>query len=143
MFRSIAFSMTLAVLLACSPVDNRSTNKAIARNYLEMLDNDCGTAQWELYFADPVKLNGHEMSLSALKKLADKMFSEFPDLQTTIEHQVAEGNTVVTRVIFEGTKFEGSDSEGKKVRIMAIAMDHFKGDKVVEMWHTTEDLGVQ
>lgn len=143
MFRSIALSITLAAMFACSTIDNRSTNKAIARNYMEMLENDNGPAQWELYFTDPVKLNGREMSLQALEKLADQMFSEFPDLQTTIAHQIAEGDTVVTRVIFEGTKFDDSDPEGKKVRFMAIAMDRFKGDKVVEMWHTTEDLGLQ
>ncbi len=58
MHRSMAVLMLTAVFTACSPIDNRSTNKAIAR-------------------------------------------------------------------------------------IMAIAIDRFKGDKVIEMWHTTEDLDVR
>jgi predicted ester cyclase len=143
MFRPVALSITLAVLSTCSPIDNRSTNKGVARNYIEMLDSRNETGRWELYFADPIELNGKEMPLKDLVKIADRMFSEFPDLQATIEDQIAEGNIVVTRVVFEGTKLvevDGKDSERKKVRFMAIAMDRFKGDKVVEMWHTTEDL---
>jgi predicted ester cyclase len=111
-----------------------------------MLENRNGLGRWELYFSDPIELNGKEMPLKDLVKLADKMFSEYPDLQATIEDQIAEGNIVVTRVVFEGTKLMdvgGGDPEPRKVRFMAIAMDRFKGDKVVEMWHTTEDLGVQ
>jgi predicted ester cyclase len=142
----MAVLILLAVFTACSPIDNRSTNKAIARNYIEMLETKAKIGRWELYFADPVKLNGNEMSRRALMRLAERMFSQYADLQATIQDQIAEGDTVVTRVIFEGTKLNdasGTPPSRKKVRIMAIAIDRFKGDKVIEMWHTTEDLDVR
>ena len=145
MYRFVVLSSLVTILSACSPIDNRSTNKAIARNYIEMLENKDKTSGWELYFADPVKFNGNEMSRQALMRLANNVFSPYADLQANIEDQIADGDTVVTRVIFEGSKRDDVNDtppSGTRVRFLAIAIDRFKGDKVVEMWHTIEDLDV-
>lgn len=136
----------LVVVSQCSPIDNRRTNKAIVRNYIQMLENKENTGRLELYFADPVMFNGNELPRQSLMELAQKMFYQYEDLRATIETQIAEGDTVATRIIFEGTKLQsisGAPTAGVKVRILAIAIDRFKGDKVVEMWHTTENLDIQ
>jgi steroid delta-isomerase-like uncharacterized protein len=67
----------------------------------------------------------------------------FPDLHTTIEDQIAEGDRVVTRVTYQGTH-TGPLGEiaptGKRVRITAVWIDRFAHGKVVEEWDSFDEL---
>jgi len=61
----------------------------------------------------------------------------FPDLQVTIETQVAEGDWVVMRLIYRGTHlgpFMGVPPTGKKVEFATIAMNRYSDGKSVENW---------
>ncbi|MEV4347163.1 ester cyclase [Actinoplanes sp. NPDC049596] len=59
----------------------------------------------------------------------------FPDISDLVQEQVAEGDTVVTRVECIGTQlgpFRGLPPSGRKATFTAIGIDHFQGEKVVE-----------
>jgi predicted ester cyclase len=61
----------------------------------------------------------------------------FPDLQVTIETQVAEGDWTVIRLTFRGTHlgpFLGVPPTGKKVEFATIAMNRYSDGKSVENW---------
>lgn len=61
--------------------------------------------------------------------------SAFPDLKVTIHEQVAEGDTVVTRMSFAGTHqndFQGIPPTGKTIDLEGYILDRFVHGKIVE-----------
>jgi predicted ester cyclase len=59
----------------------------------------------------------------------------FPDISDLVQEQVAEGDTVVTRVECIGTQlgpFRGLPPSGRKATFTAIGIDRFEGEKVIE-----------
>ena len=59
----------------------------------------------------------------------------FPDLNVTIERQVAEGNLVCTHAWFEGTHtgdWLGIPATGKRVRFQNVSIDEVVDGKVVQ-----------
>jgi predicted ester cyclase len=146
MFRMTIAGLVLAALAGCSVEDPSNTNKAIVRNYMEQVVNQGKSGMCSIYFSEDLCFNGVEISPKALPMLIDRMRAPFPDLHLTIEDQIAEGDIVVTRVTFRGThlrKVNGVPPTGKEVRFMGIAIDRLEADKVVEMWHSTEDTEIQ
>ena len=68
----------------------------------------------------------------------------FPDLQITVEDQVAEGDKVVTRWTARGThrgELLGVTPSGNRVEISGISIDRFSGSKFVESWSNYDALG--
>jgi len=69
----------------------------------------------------------------------------FPDLRFTVEDQIAEGDTVVTRWTACGThrgEFQGVPATGREVRLAGTDIDRIIGDKVVECWAHVDELGL-
>ena len=69
----------------------------------------------------------------------------FPDLHFTIEDQVAEGDTVVTRWTARGThrgEFQGVPATGRKIQLAGTDIDRIVGGKVVECWAHVDELGL-
>jgi steroid delta-isomerase-like uncharacterized protein len=69
----------------------------------------------------------------------------FPDVVDTVQEQIAEGDTVVTRVRVIGTQlgpFRGLPPSGRRADFVALGVDRFRGDKVVERsaWFDMADL---
>jgi steroid delta-isomerase-like uncharacterized protein len=59
----------------------------------------------------------------------DTMRAAFPDLEYTIEEQVAEGDTVACYIIFRGTHlgpFMGIPPTGKRVTVPSMGFDYFR-----------------
>jgi len=69
----------------------------------------------------------------------------FPDLQVTVEDQIAEGDRVVTRWTAHGThegEFQGIPPTGNQGAITGITIDRIANGKVVECWTNTDNLGL-
>lgn len=67
----------------------------------------------------------------------------FPDLEVTIEDQVAEGDRVATRWTARGThqgEFQGVPPTGNPMEISGIAMARIANGKVIEQWATPDLL---
>lgn len=70
----------------------------------------------------------------------------FPDLQTTVEDVIAEGDKVVTRWTVRGTH-QGEVEEfgpptGRRTEIKGITIHRIEGDKIVEEWNSYDNLSV-
>jgi steroid delta-isomerase-like uncharacterized protein len=70
----------------------------------------------------------------------------FPDLQTTVEDVIAEGDKVVTRWTVRGTH-QGEVEEfgpptGRRAEITGITIHRIEGDKIVEEWNSYDNLSV-
>jgi predicted ester cyclase len=73
------------------------------------------------------------------------VFSAFPDYQSTVEDQIAQGDKVVTRFSSEGThqgEFMGIAPTGNRVRVTGIDIDRVVEGKIVEHWSEADLLGM-
>jgi predicted ester cyclase len=71
------------------------------------------------------------------------LFQAFPDVSSTIEQQVVEGEWVTTRSTLRGTHlgaFMGVASTGKSIEIMHISLDQVVEGKVVEHFGVSDWL---
>jgi predicted ester cyclase len=69
----------------------------------------------------------------------------FPNLEVTVEDQVAEGDRVVTRWITRGThkgEFQGIPPTGRQVAITGITIFLVADDKLLEGWSNADMLGM-
>jgi steroid delta-isomerase-like uncharacterized protein len=122
-------------------------NKSIVRRSFEELftHGDLDVAD-EVFASDYV---GHDPALpqeirgpEQFKQFVMMYRNAFPDLELTVEDQVAEGDEVVTRFTARGThrgELMGIPPTGKKVVVTGISIDRMKDGKSVESW-TNYDL---
>lgn len=126
-------------------------NKAVVRREIEEMFNQGGNldAAEEIYAPNYV---GHEPAfgdargVEAAKQFAADYRQAFPDLQTTIEDQVAEGDKVVTRFTARGTHQGETEAfgppTGNRVEVTGITVEQFADGKIVEDWTNFDALGL-
>ena len=108
-------------------------NKAIIRRFLEDLDQKNFDA-----------LKQHPGLYQTVER-QPIMRAAFPDLQTTIEHQVAEGDTVATRGTMRGTHlgpFMGVAPTSKQLTWSVLLMDTVVDGKIVLHYANADWIGV-
>jgi predicted ester cyclase len=69
----------------------------------------------------------------------------FPDLRITIDEQIAEGESVVTRWTATGThegELMGMAATGKQATTAGINVNRVSGGKLVEGWGLFDQLGL-
>lgn len=121
-------------------------NKALARRSWEAPDNP--DIIDEVYAPDLVWHDpGQEIQgAEEAKQYIAQYKSAFPDLNATVEDEIAEGNKVVTRWTLRGTH-QGDIEEfgpptGRQVEIKGISICRIEGGKIVEEWNSYDNLGV-
>ena len=108
-------------------------NKAIIRRFLEDLDRKNFDA-----------LKQHPGLYQTVER-QPIIRAAFPDLQTTIEHQVAEGDTVATRGTMRGTHlgpFMGVAPTSKQLTWSVLLMDTVVDGKIVLHYANADWIGV-
>jgi steroid delta-isomerase-like uncharacterized protein len=126
-------------------------NKALIRREVE----EVFSAQGDLEVADeifapeyvshdpqsPEDVRGPE----GAKEFAMMYRNAFPDVQLSIEDQVAEGDKVVTRWIGRGThqgELMGVAPTGNQVRVAGMTISRIEEGKIVEEWEIYDTLGM-
>ncbi len=109
------------------------TNKAIVRRLFEEVYNRRNLAAMDEFIA-PDYVN-HNASFQVrgpegAKRAAAAQFEAFPDLHTTIEDIIAEGDKVVVRATDHFT----DQRDGKQVALTWIEILRLENGKVVEAW---------
>jgi len=84
---------------------------------------------------DPYDPHGAE-GLVGMKKSIKRNRSIYPDLQMTVEDQVAQGRKVATRWTATMTH------QGKKVTLKGITIERFENNKIVEAWRCMDMLSL-
>jgi steroid delta-isomerase-like uncharacterized protein len=126
-------------------------NKAIARRVLE----EVFSAQGNLDVADELfapNYVGHDpvspediRGPEGVKELASMYRNAFPDVQQSVEDQVAEGDKVVTRWIASGThqgELMGIAPSGNRATVTGISIERIVDGKIVESWDKYDALGM-
>lgn len=90
--------------------------------------------------------SGQELSgPDGLKQLIGMYRTAFPDIELTIEDQVAEGDKVVTRWTGRGThegELQGIAPTGKQITVTGISTTRYAGGKIAEEWEIIDQLGM-
>ena len=80
-----------------------------------------------------------------LKQFVTMGRTAFPDIQFTVEDQIAEGDKVVIRWTLTGThkgEYMGIPPTGVQVRVTGISFFRIAGGKIVERWLNRDALGM-
>jgi steroid delta-isomerase-like uncharacterized protein len=120
-------------------------NKAIARNHY--LNTQNLEAAFK-YVSPQVVFNalpGLPPTYEGWKQGHGMFLEAIPDQKLTIEDEIAEGDTVVTRWTFTGTHrgpLMGIPATGKSIKIKGISLDRISGGQVVEHSAQMDMLGL-
>lgn len=82
---------------------------------------------------------------AAYKEFISMFRSAFPDLEVSIEDQIAEGNKVVDRHAVKGThegELMGIEATGTEVEVDGIVIVRFDDGKIVEEWAQADMMGL-
>jgi len=127
------------------------SNKAVARRFLEEV-----FGQGKLAVADeivaldyvnrgPGALPGLPPGPEGSKQLVMVYRNAFPDVQFTIDEQIAEGDKVMTRWTARGThkgELAGIPPTGKSATVTGMGVDRIVNGKIVESWGVFDQFGM-
>jgi steroid delta-isomerase-like uncharacterized protein len=123
--------------------------KAIARREIEMFSSGDYSAAEELYSEDYIAYDPAKpepiRGIEGAKAEAASYRDAFPDLQLTIDHQVAEGEYVVTRWTAHGTHegdLDGIAPTGRSATTSGISITRIVDGKIVEDHTQWDALGL-
>ena len=113
-------------------------NKAVVRREQEELWNHTGDleAAQELYAAGQAE---------AAKQVAAHFRRGFPDVISTIEDLIAEGDKVVARWRSRATHqgdYMGNPPSGKEVEFTGISFYRIEGGKITQSWNIEDQFGL-
>lgn len=121
-------------------------NKAIVRRLLE----DAGRGKLEIM--DELVARDHVYHYNPMfagpegqKRLASTFLTAFPDLSLSVDAQIAEGDTVVSRVTARGTHtgdLMGIPPTGKQMTMPFITIMRLAGGKIAEEWEIVDEAGL-
>jgi steroid delta-isomerase-like uncharacterized protein len=125
-------------------------NKIVERTLIEEVWNRGNFALIEQLVSPAFR--GHSSSLETgtlgtegYREYYRGLRAAFPDMQFTIEDQVAEGDKVVTRWTARGTHrgdYAGIAATGRSGVIAGVTTDRIVDGKTVECWTNLDELGL-
>ena len=124
-------------------------NKAIMRRFIEEIFNEQRVERAGEFVApnyvDHGALPGQAPGIDGAKQRWAMFHAAIPDMHTTIEDLVAEGDKVVVRYTVEGTHrgdMLGIPPTGKRFRFGGINITRMEKGKLAEHWAEMDTLGL-
>ncbi len=121
-------------------------NKAIIRHAYELFNRRELDKYLEIFTPGYVEhYPDGDMSLKQVLESVTMFCGAFPDVTSTIEDMVAEGDKVAFRVTHRGTHkgdFMGIAPTGNKIEMTNTAIFRIAGGKLAECWPTMDNLRV-
>ena len=123
------------------------TNKATVRRYYEEVLNQHNLTIVDELFASTFKSHTRTgaVDLQQYIEAVGRSHHAFPDLQVTIEAQIAEGDLVATHWSARGTHqgvFGGIQPTGKEITFTAMHFHRLADGKITEHWEQFDFAGV-
>ena len=118
---------------------SKESNKLLARRIVEEMWNTGNLQVVDEVYA-PEFGGGH----AATKQFVSANLAAFPDLEITIQDQIAENDLVATRYVMRAThqgEFANIPPTGKSFTSTGIEIHRFAGGKLVELWNIPDMLG--
>ncbi len=129
---------------------SKEENKAMSRRfYKELFNRGNLAAAEEIVIPDFVlhdaNIPEQPQGPDGLKRFVAMYRNAFPDIEFTVEDQVAEGENAATRWVARGThrgELMGIAPTGKRVEVRAFTLHRFSGGKIAEDWAHYDALDV-
>jgi predicted ester cyclase len=122
-------------------VSDQEENKALVRRFLEEQAKENYDIIDELVapdFVDRSLMPGQEPDREGYKRSTVEMSAPFSDINITIEHQVAEGDLVMTwytgSSIHDRESFMGVAPSGRRSTFTGFFLHRVLGGKILEEW---------
>jgi steroid delta-isomerase-like uncharacterized protein len=118
---------------------SEEANKVLARRIVEEMWNTRNLNVVDEVYS-PEFGGGHE----AAKQFVAANLAAFPDMEITIQDQIAENDLVATRYVIHAThqgEFANIPPTGKSFTITGIEIHRFAGGKLIELWNIQDMLG--
>ena len=121
-------------------------NKALIRKNIELIakkDLDAAFAQISPDFVDHELQPGMALGVAGTRQFFNMLLAAFPDMESTVEQVLAEGDMVATRMTIRGTQsgpFLGIPPTGKYAAWSIIDLYRLAGGKLVEHWGLTDQV---
>jgi predicted ester cyclase len=106
----------------------------------DVIDEICAST-----FVDHNPLPGTGPHREGLHDFVKQVRSAFPDLETTVDDILAEGDEIAVRSTFRGTHegdFMGIAATGKKVEVANYDFVRMENDQAVEHWGTIDSAAL-
>jgi len=117
------------------PIDSPEFNKAFIINHFEEFVNkknsNIAFTNFSEDFLDHDEAMGPAIGPLAAKEMMEGAYKVFPDLHVVIEDILAEGDKVMVRNIWTGTK-----GDGIRIQFKGFVLWKLKAGKIVERWAT-------
>lgn len=125
------------------------SNSSIVAQFIEKVLNQgdiesAGEFFWD-DMVEQVPLPGQGPGLAGLKDTLRGLRSAFPDMNWTIEEQIAEGDKVVSRFTWTGTQrgdFLGVPATNRAVSVWGVVIDRLEGGKIKDTRIIMDTLGL-
>ncbi len=122
-------------------------NEAVVRQVLSLIDERNLDEAFELYALDYIYHGpgGELRGRDGIRGLWEVFLTGFPDLHSTIEDMVSEGDKVVLRWRIEGThtgEFMGVAPSNKKITLGITEIFRVENGQLVEAWDQFDQLGL-
>ncbi len=127
-----------------STEENKTLTRRIAEEIINKGNYDVANevfAEDYIGHGSPEDIKGPE----AMKQYFSQMRSAFPDIKSTTQDQIAEGDKVVDYQVVTGThkgEFQGIASTGKQIKVTATIINRIAGGKIVESWSNLDMLSL-
>ncbi len=118
-------------------------NKAIVRSWYDAFNKRNLPLTYELIAPNYVNHTLQLQGLEDVKQSISSLIKGFPDLNTTIEDIIAEGDKVWVRFTDTGThtgEYLGLAPTGKKITIRGVDISRLVDGKFVEEWQVSDSL---
>jgi steroid delta-isomerase-like uncharacterized protein len=120
-------------------------NKAFIRSFIEEIFNKHNLSSVEKYFGKGSMEDSPQAGKSGegFKQFLSDFFKAFPDMQTTIEHMVAENSLVVVFLKGSGThtgEFQGIPPTNKPVNIRSADIYKIENETITGHWDVVDQL---
>lgn len=120
-------------------------NKAIVRRFFDEVWNGQRLEVVDEVFAPTVLLGGQPVPRDTIKQVVATRRAAFPDIQVTVDDQVAEGDKVSTRRTWRATHqgpYRGIAATGKRVTWSQISIVRLVDGKIVEDWPVADEVAL-
>jgi len=130
-------------------VSSEENNKALVRRFFEEVANqgnlDVADELLAPDFVDHDVIPGKVADIEDVKRNVAELQASFSDYHFSIEEQVAEGEKVVTRTIYNATHDQEEYREvipsGARITMETVTIHHVMEGKIVEARHTANTAG--
>jgi steroid delta-isomerase-like uncharacterized protein len=117
-------------------------NEVLSNGDMSCLDEICAVCHPQFEMVRGV-VEPAPRGIPGLKDLIASFRTSFPDLNATVEEQIAEGDKVVTRLTMSAThqgEFMGMPATGKSFSIPAVSIWEVRGGQLISEWVSWDSM---